>query len=106
MTIEKAMRSLNLRIYNVIWKDTFVEKIAHKHSVETAEVEEILFSKPHVRLFEKGRVKGENLYAAYGQTEVGRYLIVFFILKRRTDALPISARDMTTAERRYYERQK
>jgi len=106
MRTEKAIRSLNLRIYKVIWKDTFVEKIAYKHAVETGEVEEVLFSKPHVRLFEKGRIKGEDLYAAYGQTETGRYLIVFFILKHRTDALPISARDMTTAERRYYEGQK
>ena len=95
-----------MRLYHVIWKDQLVEKIADKHDVEIEEVEEVLFSEPYVRLFEKGRVKGENLYAAYGQTGAGRYLIVFFILKRRTDALPISARDMTHAERRYYEDQK
>jgi hypothetical protein len=29
----------------------------------------------------KGQVKGENVYAAYGQTDGGRYLIVFYILK-------------------------
>ncbi len=95
-----------MRLYHVIWKDKFVEKIADKHSVEIEEVEEVLFAKPHVRLFEKGRVKGENVYAAYGQTRAGRYLIVFFIRKRRTAALPISARDMTQPERRYYETQK
>ena len=92
-----------MQLYQVIWKDRFVDKLADKHGVETQEVEEILFTEPHIRLFEKGRIKGENLYAAYGRTEAGRYLIVFFILKRRTDALPISARDMTPAERRYYE---
>ncbi len=95
-----------MRLYNIIWKDKFVEKIADKHSVEIEEVEEILFSTPHIRMFEKGRVKGENLYAAYGQTHVGRYLIVFFILKYQTAALPISARNMTKSEWRYYEKQK
>jgi len=97
---------LTLRLYDVIWKDEFVEKIANKHSVTTDEVEEVLFLKPHVRLAEKGRVKGEYLYVAYGQTTAGRYLVVFFILKRRTAALQISARDMTQSERRYYDEQK
>lgn len=95
-----------MRLYEVIWKDAFVEKIADKHRVTTDEVEEVLFIKPHVRLAQKGHVKGENLYVAYGQTTAGRYLVVFFILKRRTMALPISARDMTNAERRYYHGQK
>lgn len=95
-----------MKLYEVIWKERFVEKIADKHGLTTDEVEEVLFSKPHVRLAEKGRVKGENLYAAYGQTEEGRYLIVFFIRKRRSSALPITARDMTRAERRYYNEQK
>ncbi len=95
-----------MQIYTIIWKDQFVEKLAVKHGVEMDEVEEVLFTKPHVRLFEKGHIKGENLYAAYGQTNAGRYLIVFFVLKNRTAALPISARDMTQSERKYYDKQK
>jgi uncharacterized protein len=95
-----------LRIYEVIWKDKFVEKIAVKHGLVTDEVEKVLFSDPHVRMAEKGRIKDENLYAAYGRTGAGRYLIVFFIRKRRIAALPISARDMTPSERRYYREQK
>ncbi len=95
-----------MQIYTIIWKDQFVEKLAVKHGVEMDEVEEVLFTKPHVRLFEKGHIKGENLYTAYGQTNAGRYLIVFFVLKNRTVALPISARDMTQSERKYYGKQK
>jgi len=53
-----------------------------------------------------GKVKGENVYAAYGQTESGRYLIIFYIGKPRGDMLPISARDMDDAERKYYGKQK
>ena len=70
------------------------------------EVEEILFSKPHVRLVESGRVKGENLYVANGRTGSGRYMVVFFIHKARARALPISAREMTSSERKYFYAQK
>jgi uncharacterized DUF497 family protein len=70
------------------------------------EVEQVLFSKPFIRRAEKGRVQGEDVYVAYGQTTAGRYLMVFFILKDQTAALPSSARDMTQAERRYYAQQR
>ena len=33
-------------------------------------------------------------------------LIIFFVLKNRIAALPISARDMTQSERKYYDKQK
>ena len=95
-----------MKLYEVIWKERFVEKIADKHAVTIEEVEEVLFSSPHVRKAQKGRVKGEDLYAAYGQTDAGRYLIIFFIRKPRASALPISARDMTRPEQRYYNAQK
>ncbi|MUG95611.1 BrnT family toxin [Scytonema sp. UIC 10036] len=95
-----------MQLDEIIWKDKFVEKLAVKHSVTTDEVEQILFSRPHVRKAQKGQVKGEDVYVAYGQTYGGRYLVVFLIYKRQMSAaLPISARDMTTSERRYYERQ-
>src|SRR5438270_13219145 len=92
-----------MRLNVVIWRDVFVDKLEAKHGVSTDEVEQVLFSKPHVRRSQKGHVKGEDLYVAYGQTDGGRHLIVFFILKRRSSALPISARDMTDSERKYYE---
>lgn len=94
-----------MQLHAVIWKDRFIDKIEAKHGVSTNEVEEILFGKAHVRRARKGHVKGEDLYAAYGQTEEGRYLIVVFIRKEEAAALPISARDMTNSEQRYYERQ-
>ena len=93
-----------MRLNEVIWKDYYVDKIEVKHGILTDEVEEVLFGKPHVRRAQRGHVKGEDLYAAYGQTDAGRYLIVFFI-RKGTAALPISARDMTYSEERYYDRQ-
>ncbi len=94
-----------MQLREIIWRDTFVDKLEAKHGVGTDEVEQVLFAKPHVRKAQKGRVKGEDLYAAYGRTDGGRFLIVFFIRKRERAALPISAREMTNSERRYYERQ-
>ena len=95
-----------MRLYEVIWKEAFVDKLERKHRVMPEEVEDVLFSKPHIRRAEKGHVQGKDLYVAYGQTAAGRYLVVFFILKYQTAALPISAREMTPAERRYYAQQR
>ena len=94
-----------MRLTEIIWKESFVDKIEVKHGVLTYEVEEVLFGKPHIRRSQKGRIKGEDLYTAYGKSDAGRYLIVFFIRKEQTAALPISARDMTDSEEKYYAKQ-
>lgn len=93
-------------IRRIIWKDQFVEKLERKHRVSVNEVEEVLGANPHIRKVGKGRITGEDVYAALGQTSVGRYLIVFYIRKISGAVLPISARDMNDAERKYYERHK
>jgi uncharacterized protein len=98
-------RGVDLKLHDIVWKDPFLDKIVKKHDVSEAEVEEILFSSPHIRFAEKGKVKDEHVYAAYGQADSGRYLVIFFIDKGKGKALPISARDMTLAERRYYNEQ-
>jgi len=91
-----------MRITDVIWKARFVAKLEDKHRVSPEEVEEVLFSRPVLRRVARGRVKGEDLYSAMGQIRSGRYLIVFFINKGHGAALPVSARDMDTSERKYY----
>jgi hypothetical protein len=95
-----------MQIYEVIWKEQFALKIQSKHRITLEEVEEILFTKSIFRKAAKGRVRGEDLFAAYGQTESGKYLIIFFIYKFNKAALPITARQMTLSERRYYEKRK
>lgn len=91
-----------MRITDIIWKEAIVEKLIGKHGVSMAEAEEALLSRPVVRRIVKGRVRGEDVYTAMAQVASGRYLIVFFIDKKRGMALPISARDMDPAERKYY----
>lgn len=93
-------------IRKIIWKDQFVEKLERKHHVSIMDVEEVLGATAHIRKASRGTVKGEDVYAAYGQTSAGRYLIVFYIRKVTGAILPISARDMDDAERKYYEKQR
>ena len=91
-------------IADFIWLPEIVEKVAIKHRVGPDEVEEIFFNKPRYRFLESGFRAGEDVYTASGQSDTGRYLIVFFIHKRDNRALIISARDMDAAERKRYER--
>ncbi len=93
-------------ITQIIWNDQFVEKLAEKHQVSVSEAEDVLRSKPLIRKVGKGRVKGEDVYAAYGQSAAGRYLAVFYIRRKTGAIVPISARDMDEAERGYYGKQK
>jgi len=95
-----------LKITGFIWLGDIVEKMAQKHGVQQQEVKEVFANLPHFRFAEKGHRPGENVYAALGQTDAGRYLIVFFIHKKDGRALILSARNMTRAERRKYEQQK
>ena len=91
-------------IENIIWLPEIVDKLAWKHHVTPQEVEEVLFDNPLYRKIQKGHIPGEDLYAALGQTDAGRYLIVFFVYKTTREALLISARDMNKRERRQYDR--
>ncbi len=93
-----------MRIEEIVWLEEIIEKLWRKHQVETDEVEEVLRGRPNIRFVEKGHRPDEDLYAALGRTDAGRYLSVFFVYKASKSALIISARDMDTAERKRYER--
>ncbi len=94
-----------MRVVDVIWLPDIVDKLDWKHNIIPEEVDEVLFvGRPLYRKVQKGHIPGEDLYAALGQTEAGRYLVVFFIYKSTREALILSARDMNKKERRQYER--
>jgi uncharacterized DUF497 family protein len=88
-----------------IWLPDVVDKLLVKHQIIQDEVEEVFFNSAHYRFVEKGYRGGEDVYAAMGQTDAGRYVIVFFIQKPGNVALILSARDMDKKERRRYERE-
>ena len=78
-----------MKIKSLIWLDEIVDKLARKHHVNQDDVREVLQNRPHFRFVEKGHRPEENVYAALGQTESGRYLIVFFVRKRDGRAIII-----------------
>lgn len=89
-------------IREVIIPPKILEKLEWKHHVKEHEVREVLAGNPNFRWSEKGNVKGEDVYLAFGQTDSGRYLTVAFVYKRNHDAICISARSMDRKERRHY----
>lgn len=99
-----------MRIDKLRWDDPIIEKLSAKHNVEIWEVEDIFRNIPKFRFKARGHRAGEDLYSASGQTDDGRYLIVYFIYKpphesrRLREGLIVSARDMTKQERKQYER--
>ena len=92
-----------MKVSHLIWLDEILEKIIKKHKVSQSEVKEVLSNSAHFRFIEKGNRLGEDVYLALGQTNAGRYITVFFVHKGNNQALVLSARDMTKAERKKYE---
>jgi len=69
------------------------------------EARQVLLNKPRIRFAETGHIANNDVYAAFGQTFGGRYVVVFFAYKPDTaTAIIISARAMSTKERRAYGR--
>ena len=93
-----------MKIIGFIWHEQIVEKINKKHNVRCHEIEEIFVDKTQFRFIEKGFRNSEDVYAALGKTNAGRFLVVFFIYKKDHYALILSARDMTRGEKNRYEK--
>lgn len=53
-------------------------------------------------LFHLARREGRNRYRLYGQTADGRYLFIVLEYVKGTVYKPITARDMTAAEKRKF----
>jgi uncharacterized protein len=92
-----------VKIEGIIWLDEILDKLIQKHNVQPHEVIEVLAGSPRFRFIEKGYRSREDVYAAMGQTDNGRYLIIFFVYKSDKRAIIVSARDMTKSERKLYE---
>ncbi len=82
-----------LRIEDLIWEERNTDHIA-LHGITRDEVEEVCYS---ATLFKRGR---NQLLEAYGQTEDGRYLVVFLARRGKGAFYPVTARDMNDRERK------
>lgn len=85
-----------MRISGLQWDDANLEHVAGRHGLRVTEVEDVCFG-PHYACTAKYRRK-----AVYGQTTSGKYLMV--ILERLYDSVfrVVTARGMTTSEKRKY----
>ena len=89
-------------INRVIWLEDIVDKLIWKHNVEDQEVIEVLENKPIFQYKETGHKLGEDVYSAFGRTNMGRLLSVFFVYTQDKRAIIVSARDMSQKERKKY----
>ena len=92
-----------MKIAGFSWAEDTALRWQHKHNIDQDEVEEVFAGRSQCRLVETGPGPDEAVYAALGQTQAGRYLIVFFIHQEEQKANILWARDMKRAERGKYE---
>lgn len=90
-----------MKITGLLWLEDLVDKIAQKHAVKQSEIRELFDNRPLLRFVERVIAWGRMCTRRSG-TDAGRYLVVFFIHKKKGQALILSARDMTASERRLY----
>ena len=91
-----------MEINRIIWLEDIVDKLHWKHNLETEEVIDVLNNKPRFILKESGFKAGEDVQAAFGKTTTGRFLSVFFVYTKDSQAIIVSARDATDKERKRY----
>ena len=88
-----------VRILHFIWPEDRVDHIA-RHHVTPEEVEEVCFGSP---MTQRARTQGESpVFYFLGQTESGRYLFCVVIRFPDGKGFPVTARAMTSRERRRY----
>lgn len=78
------------------WDEVNVEHILERHGVEPEEAEQVFFNVPRVR-------REGGVYEALGRDDAGHHLVVIFVVRASLIRV-ISARPMSTRERRRYDR--
>jgi uncharacterized DUF497 family protein len=73
-----------------------------KHGVHASECEQVFFNEPLVILDDPKHSEAEDRFAAFGQTDRGRTLVVVYT-QQASLLRVISARDMNRREREFYE---
>ncbi len=93
-----------MKIGEILWKPDRVDHLA-RHNISPEEVEEAVFAASYVSvevLKKADNSPNDKIYRCLAVTEAGRYITFIFIYKGGGTAFPITARDMTDTERRYY----
>ncbi len=85
------------------WDEGNKNKNLAKHQVENWKCEQLFFNEPLLVLDDPKHPLTEKRWAAFGMTDIGRYLVIIFT-KRGKLLRVISARDMNRKESRFYEK--
>jgi uncharacterized DUF497 family protein len=86
-------------IRGILWDDENLEHVA-QHGVAAEEVEEALARRPFILRGRDGR------YLVYASSTEGRLLFIVCVRKGGGLVRPLTARDMTEAEKRLYRRKR
>ncbi len=73
-----------------------------EHDVNSWECEQVFFNEPLVILDDPKHSVAEDRFAAFGQTDAGRTLVIIYTLRKKQLRV-ISARDMNRKECAFYE---
>jgi uncharacterized protein len=101
---EELVRSIR----ELFWRPDRIDHIA-RHGVRPEEVEDALFGDESGILLRVGpaeRNPTETLYRYFGRTDAGRRLLIVLLYLGEGAAMPVTARDMTPAERRRFDERK
>jgi hypothetical protein len=85
--LEKIMQ----KVIGFEWDEANEKKIAGKHGISAEEAEQVFINKPFVVMYDAKHSQTEDRYGILGQTNFGRRLAVYFII-RGTKIRVISAR--------------
>ena len=86
------------------WDENNSKKIWQKHRVSPLECEQIFFHQPLVVADDEKHSDRENRFYVLGQTDNGRRLFAVFTVRGKKIRV-ITARDMSSKERKLYEEQ-
>ena len=90
-------------ISELLWGDDRVAHIA-KHRIAAEEFEEVCFG---ASLVLRSKAEGPNpVYQVLGRTDAGRYLLCVLVSFPDGRGYPVTAREMTAAEKQRYSRWK
>jgi uncharacterized protein len=84
------------------WDGGNSNKNLAKHNVQNWECEQVFFNVPLLIIGDPEHSVAEKRWAGFGKTDGGRFLVVIFT-KRDSLIGVISARDMNSKERNFYE---
>ena len=92
-----------MTVSELIWPEDRITHIG-KHGVEPHELEEVCFGRA---LVQRAPSSGPNpVYYVLGQTVAGRYLFCVVIQFPDSKGYPVTARPMTSSEKKRYNRWK